>query len=203
MKKKQVFIILLLLAIGQQTFAQVPDKAKDISPLLYGEKIPDGVLKSPDGKEHKASNILNGKKTILLIYRGGWCPYCNSHLAEIQQAESQVLELGYQLVAISPDSPENLKSTDEEHQLNYSLYSDTDGDFLEDLGIIFNAPGKYSDMLSKRSSGKNKGFLPVPAVFVADTSGTILFEYINPDYKTRISAGLLLTVLKELKNREE
>ena len=203
MKKNQVFIIVLLLAMAQQIFAQVPDKAKDISPLLYGEKIPDGVLKTADGEKHKIASILGGKTTILLIYRGGWCPYCNAHLAEIQQAESQILKLGYQLVAISPDSPENLKSTDEEHQLNYSLYSDTNGNFLKDLGIIFNAPGKYSDMLSKRSNEKNQGVLPVPSVFVVDTSGTILFEYINPDYKTRISAGLLLAVLKELKIKEK
>jgi len=198
--KKQVFIIALLFAIGQQMFAQIPEKAEDISPLLYGEKIPDGILKTPDDEEHNTSTIMKKKPTILLIYRGGWCPYCNTHLAEIQQAESQILELGYQLMAISPDSPENLKSTNKEHQLNYSLYSDTDGDFLKALGIVFNAPKKYSDMLSKRSNEKNQGFLPVPSVFVVDTSGTILFEYINPDYKTRISAGLLLSVLEELKN---
>lgn len=203
MKKKQVFIIALLLAMGQQIFAQVPEKAEDISPLLYGEKIPEGMLKTPEGNNHKVASILSKKPTILLIYRGGWCPYCNSHLAEIQQAEAQILESGYQLVAISPDSPENLKSTDKEHQLNYSLYSDADGNFLKDLGIIFNAPGRYSDMLNKRSNGKNKGILPVPSLFVVDTSGTILFEYINPDYKTRISAGLLLAVLKELKKEEE
>ena len=200
MMKKQVFIIALLFAIGQQMFAQIPEKAEDISPLLYGEKIPDGILKTPDDEEHNTSTIMKKKPTILLIYRGGWCPYCNTHLAEIQQAESQILELGYQLMAISPDSPENLKSTNKEHQLNYSLYSDTDGDFLKALGIVFNAPKKYSDMLSKRSNEKNQGFLPVPSVFVVDTSGTILFEYINPDYKTRISAGLLLSVLEELKN---
>ena len=198
---KQLTIILLLLAMGQQVFAQVPEKAKDISPLLYGEKIPNAVLKTPDAENHNVSSIIKKKPTILLVYRGGWCPYCNAHLAEIQQAESEILELGYQLIAISPDSPKNLKPTDEKHNLNYSLYSDPGGDFLKDLGIIFQAKEKYSDMLSKRSNGKNNGFLPVPSVFVVDTSGTILFEYINPDYTTRISAGLLLAVLKELKNK--
>lgn len=198
--QKQLFIIVLFLAMGQFTFAQVPEKARDISPLLYGEKIPEGVLKTPEGDNHQVSNILSKKPTILLVYRGGWCPYCNAHLAEIQQAESQILNLGYQLAAISPDSPKNLQSTDRKHQLNYSLYADPNGDFLKSLGIVFRAPDKYSPMLNKRSNGRNKGFLPVPSVFVVDTSGTILFEYINPDYSTRISAGLLLAVLKELRS---
>jgi len=198
--KKQLFIIVLLLAMGQFTFAQIPEKAQEISPLLYGEKIPEGVLITPEGKKNQVSDILSEKPTILLVYRGGWCPYCNTHLAEIQRAESQILNLGYQLAAISPDSPENLQSTDNKHQLNYSLYADPNGDFLKSLGIVFRAPEKYSAMLSKRSNGKNKGFLPVPSVFVVDTSGTILFEYINPDYSTRLSAGLLLSVLNELEN---
>lgn len=51
-------------------------------------------------------------------------------------------------------------------------------------------------MLSDYSSGGNTGFLPVPALFVVDKSGTILFEYISPDYKNRIQAPLLLEVVK-------
>lgn len=88
-------------------------------------------------------------------------------------------------------------------KLDYSLYSDGDVKFIQSLGIAFKAPEKYSGMLNKSSGGLNKGFLPVPAVFVVDQSGTILFEYINPNYKTRLSAGLLLAVLKELKNEKK
>jgi peroxiredoxin len=67
------------------------------------------------------------------------------------------------------------------------------------MGLEFKAPEKYTGMLSERSNGQNNGLLPVPSLFVVDTSGKILFEYINPDYKMRISPGLLLAVLKELK----
>ena len=202
--KKQLFITRIITALVQATsFAQIPDQAEDISPLLYGEKIPEGVLTNPNGENHKVSGIVGKKPTVLLVYRGGWCPYCNAHLAEIQEAESEILSLGYQLIAVSPDSPENLKTTDEKHRLNYSLYSDANGDFLKAMGLAFQVPEKRAEMLSERSNGKNEGFLPVPAVFVVDTSGTILFEYINPDYSTRISAGLLLAVLNELKNQNK
>jgi peroxiredoxin len=201
---KQLFITLIITAMVQATsFAQIPDQAEDISPLLYGENIPEGILTTPNGEDQKVSGILEKKPTVLMVYRGGWCPYCNAHLTEIQEAESEILGLGYQLIAVSPDSPENIKTTDEKHRLNYSLYSDANGDFLKALGLAFQVPEKRAEMLSERSNGKNEGFLPVPAVFVVDTSGTILFEYINPDYSTRISAGLLLAVLNELKNKGE
>jgi peroxiredoxin len=199
-------LLVIFLFAGLATFAasaQLPEKAEDISPLLIGEKIPDVALKATDGSNQQLHNIFGQKPTVLLFYRGGWCPYCNAHLAEIRDAESEVLRLGYQIVAISPDSPENLQATDEKHNLGYSLYSDADGELIKAIGIAFKAPEKYAGMLSEKSDGQNKGFLPVPAVFIVDTSGNIQFEYINPDYKTRLSAGMLLAVLSELKNQKE
>jgi peroxiredoxin len=135
---------------------------------------------------------------VVLFYRGGWCPFCNAHLAEIQEAQSQVLDMGFQIIAISPDSPENLRATDEEHNLDYHLYSDAGGELIKAVGIAFKSPERYTGMLVEKSDGLNDGFLPVPSVFVTDTNGKILFEYINPDYRTRLSAKLLLAVLKNL-----
>ena len=200
--KKQFILLALLVVIGFQSYAQVADKAEDISPLLIGEVFPDVLLKSQEASEHSILNILSKKPTIVLFYRGGWRPYCNAHLAEIQEAESEILELGYQIVAISPDTPENLTITDDKNKINYSLYSDSDGKLIKAIGIAFKAPEKYGPMLSKKSGGLNEGFLPVPSAFILNTSGKILFEYINPDYDTRLSSSLLIAVLKNLDTKK-
>lgn len=179
-------------------FAQLPEKAEDISPLLIGEIIPDALLKTPNSSDISVSEILSQKPTVMLFYRGGWCPYCNTHLAEVQEAENEIIKLGYQIIAISPDSPENLQITDDKNKLNYSLYSDGNGAFSKAIGIAFKVPENKWDRLSEMSNGLNDGFLPVPSVFVIDTSGKIIFEYINPDYKTRLTSSLLIAVLKNL-----
>lgn len=202
MRKPFFFIVLLSGFYSFIAQGQIPERAEDISPLLIGQTIPDASLNAPDGSVHRVAGIIKTKPAILLFYRGGWCPYCNAHLAEIQEAEAEIIELGYQIVAVSPDSPENLQQTDEKQKLNYSLYSDADGTFIKGLGIAFKAPERMSDMLTGSSGGKNEGLLPVPSVFVVDTSGKILFEYINPDFRTRLSAGLLIAVLRELKNSD-
>jgi len=95
-----------------------------------------------------------------------------------------------------------LKQTSDKDKLNYSLYSDADGQLIKAMGLAFQAPEKYAGMLSDKSGGLNEGFLPVPSVFVVDMKSKILFEYINPDYSTRLSASLLLAVLKNLKSTE-
>jgi len=193
-------LIILLLGILSPILmkAQLPEKAEDISPLLVGETIPDVVLKSPANSNHNFSSIVAEKPTVLLVYRGGWCPFCNAHLSEIQAVQTDVMTLGYQIVAVSPDSPEKLRATENKDELHYRLYSDGDGEFIQSLGIAFKAPENYSGILNEFSGGVNEGLLPVPAVFVVDQSGTILFEYINPNYKTRLSAKLLLAVLSNL-----
>jgi peroxiredoxin len=191
--KKFLFI---LLAISGISSAQIAEKAEDISPLLIGEKIPKQDLISVDNKAVSTNEIFN-KKTVLIIYRGGWCPYCNSQLMEMQEIENQIIALGYQIVAISPDSPKFLKETTKEDKLNYQLFSDSDGKFSEALGIAFK---RDKPKLDKYSEGKNPGFLPVPTVYILDENREIEFLYINPNYAKRLKGEMLLAVLKSLEN---
>ncbi len=194
----RMLVILTLTLLSLSASAQVAGRAEEISPLLIGETIPDVLVKAPDGIEHTIQSILSRKPTVILFYRGGWCPYCNAHLSEIRNAEDEIIKSGYQIIAISPDSPENLAVTSEKNDLNYFLYSDADGTFSKAMGIAFEAPERNLEKLLRYSDGSNTGFLPVPSVFITDPSGLILFEYINPNYKTRMSAGLLIAVLQNL-----
>ena len=63
------------------------------------------------------------------------------------------------------------------------------------FGIAYKAPKGYWDMLPKTTGGKNVDLmLPVPSVFILDKAGIIHFEYINPDFKQRLSTELLRAV---------
>ncbi len=198
---RQLFTLIIVASISAQSFAQglVPQQAIDISPLLIGEKIPEAKLISVNGDEVALYDLLHEKPAVFIFYRGGWCPFCNPHLAELQEIQDQIIELGYQIIAFSPDSPENLKASVEKNKLSYQLLSDADMAFAQRMGIAFVVPDASKERLQKVSAGKNPGMLPVPSVFVVNTQGEILFEYINPDYKKRIKSGLLLAVLNELK----
>jgi peroxiredoxin len=194
-------LIILFAAINTVANAQnpLPKTATDIAPLLIGEKIPNAILKSPENTTVNLSDVIKRKKTVLVFYRGSWCPYCNMHLSALAEAEKQILDLGYQIVAVSPDSPENLKITEEKDKVKYTLLSDSKGDLIKAAGIAFEAPENYKSTINVHSNGMNMNLLPVPSVFVLNTEGDIVFEYISPDFKQRITAELLLSVLKNLK----
>ena len=190
-------ITLVLFSLTTIAFSQISDKPEDISPLLIGEQIPNVNLKNVDGKAIETNTIFN-KKTVVVIYRGGWCPYCNAQLSDMQGIEKDIIALGYQIVAVSPDAPSFLKETLTKDKLHYQLYSDSEGNFSKSIGIAFAAPEKYGKMLGKYSDEKNTNFLPVPTVYVTNEKGEIEFMYINPDYKSRLKGDLLLAVLKNL-----
>ena len=80
---KSLLIFFSLCQLTTSIGAQVPLKPEDISPLLIGEDIPDVTLKNLNGEDVDLKPLFRKKKTILLFYRGGWCPYCNVHLSEV------------------------------------------------------------------------------------------------------------------------
>jgi len=185
---------LLLAFTPAQT--DVPTKPEDISPLLIGETIPDVKLLTVAGESVSLKAEVAKKPTLLVFYRGGWCPYCTKHLAELRTIQPDMDRLGYQMIAISTDAPEGLKATMDKSELTYTLLSDADVTVAKAFGLAFKAPARNDDMLMKSSNGKNTDkLLPVPAVIVLDQNGVIKYEHINPNFKERVSGKLLKAVV--------
>ena len=197
--KKILLIFVAALTSAVHAQSEIPKSALDIAPLLIGEKIPEFTLKTVENADVNLLELLKKKKTVLVFYRGGWCPYCNLHLQSLAGAEKQIIDLGYQIIAISPDSPENLKITEEKDKVKYTLLSDSKEELIKAVGIAYQAPENYKDVINVHSNGNNTNLLPVPSVFVVNLQADILFEYISPDIKQRISTELLVSVLKNLK----
>lgn len=190
--------------IAQTTNAQQPNvfpqKPEEVSPLLIGEQIPTSTLLDAKGKSFNLNAALAAKPTILIFYRGGWCPYCTKQLSGLQAISSDLVSLGYQILAISTDKPEGLDQSLNKAKLTYTLLSDADISLAKKIGIAFKAPKNYWEFLPKTTGGKNTDLLlPVPSLFILDQKGIIKFEFINPDFKQRINPELLLAVARSLK----
>jgi peroxiredoxin len=179
--------------------SQIAVSADSIKPLLVGQMIPTYSLSNADGKTVATDALFAQKNTILVFYRGGWCPYCNVHLKEVGEMEQKLVDLGYQIVAVSPDAPEKLKTTEGKDSLHYTLLSDSKTALMQKMGIAFYGPDKYKKMFSDASNGDNTGgVLPAPSVFFVDKMGKVAFSYVDPNYKKRLSGRLLLAIATNL-----
>ena len=192
-------LLITLLFIGCSDQQSIPLVAEDISPILIGETLPNGNFQNVEGEYIQLKAILEEKSTILVFYRGGWCPYCNVQLSGLVEIEEDILELGYQIVAISPDDYKNLQSTIENNSTKYKLLSDPNGEFIQEIGIAFKTSSSLKEyIIGKGQKGETSSVMPAPTVMIVDKKGVIKFEYINPNYKERIGGDMLLSVLKTL-----
>ncbi|AOT06495.1 peroxiredoxin-like family protein [Pseudoalteromonas luteoviolacea] len=198
----QVLLFALLLAVLPSAFAatitNISNTQETVAPLLPGLDAPAMTLKNSQGKAVDLAQLYQNKTTLVVVYRGGWCPYCVRQLNGIQKIESQLAKLDVQIVAISPDSPQSLaKSTIESP--NYMLLSDAELAYSQALGLAYYLDDKTAKAYRNKLGvnfvdldGKDRVALPVPAVFVIDKKGLIQFQYANPNYKVRLDEQVLL-----------
>jgi len=173
--------------------------ASEVCALNIGSEVPSVLLKSLKGEEVDIRTISAEKPTVLIFYRGGWCPYCTKHLSEIAGIEDQIKELGYQLVGISPDDIKDIPKTVNNQKIPYLLYSDRSYDVMNAFGISFKPSEKRITTYANVMKMSEKDVMvPVPSIFVIK-NGVIQYRYVNPNYSTRISSEMLLAALKSLK----
>lgn len=198
------FTILLSAGVSAATANNIANEAEKVSPLMPGLTVPATTLKDKDGNSVDLSKRFAEKTTVLIVYRGGWCPYCSKQLASIQTIEQQIADLGAQIIAVSPDSPEKLAQSKIDSP-NYQLLSDDSLMLSQALGLAFYLDDKTATIYRNKLGvnfvsldGKAKVALPVPAVFVVDKKGLVNFQYANPNYKVRLTENLLLAAVKSV-----
>ncbi len=185
--------------------ASVPDDAAKVAPLRVGAPIPTVTVRNPDGSDRVLGPKVLTKPTVLIFYRGGWCPYCNTHLGALKGVEPALLELGYELVFLSADRPELLYSSLKEPDISFTLLSDARMQAARAFGVAFRVDdatvAKYKGygVDLEEASGETHHELPVPAVFVVDRAGVIRYAFANADYKVRIDPQELLTEARRVR----
>lgn len=152
--------------------------------------------------------MLMQKPSVIVFYRGGWCPYCSRQLAELKDIEEELVKEGYQIIAISPESVEKLQSQKLETEFAAQLISDEGLEAIKAFGVGFYVPDetreRYKGFNIDLAEDKNKrGVLPAPAIFITNTDSQIVFSYVNPNFRVRPSAELVLSAAKLVKKVDE
>lgn len=183
--------------------AGLASSAAEAMPLPIGSPVPAVTLQAIDGSAFDLAAAVAQKPTVLVFYRGGWCPYCNKHLAALAEIEPQLLELGYQILAVSPDDAQGLQTAADKNHLNYRLLSDSAMQASAAFGVAFRVDEKtvaayrgYGIELKAVPGAADARWLPVPAVFVLGRDGVIKFVHSDPDYKVRLSAAAVLAAAR-------
>ncbi len=193
------FTLLLLLSLCFGVSVSVANS----EPLVTGQSIPDPALRTEEGAAVKLSEALDGRPSVLIFYRGGWCPYCTKHLSALASIEAELLEAGYRIFAISPDQPSVIRETPDRENLKYTLLSDSSAAAAKAFGLVFQVPGelvsKYKNEYQidlEAASGMDHHQLPHPAVFIVDAAGVIQFVHVDENYRERLEPEKILEAVR-------
>lgn len=213
------FLFLAFLAVSvvysvaiKSGHADVPvaESADLIQPLSTGESAPRFLVQTVAGESLDFNPEALERPVLILTFRGGWCPYCNTYLSEMRNVIPQIKDMGIDVLFLSGDRPEILfSSLKEETQddiaaLDYSILSDANAEAAMALGIAFKVPpqmvGRFNDrgMDIEDSSIAKHGVLPVPSVFAIDGDGIIQYVFTNANYKVRLPAEDLVAAAEQI-----
>jgi peroxiredoxin len=195
----RLLLLTAFTAATSSTFAA----AYPTAPLAVGQSIPAANLRTDKGDAITLKSVIT-KPTVLIFYRGGWCPYCNRQLSALAPLEADILAAGFQLIALSPDVPAKLREKPAMEKTNYTLLSDSAMEAAQGFGIAFKVEdelvAKYKNNYKidlEAASGSTHHLLPHPAVFIVDATGIIRFAHVNTDYKVRLEPEKILAAIKE------
>jgi peroxiredoxin len=172
--------------------------------LQVGSKSPDFMLKNAAGSRVSLYDELENGPVILMWYRGGWCPYCNLTLRAMEDMLPQFRAGGAQLLALTPESPDNSMTTIEKHKLSFEVLTDNDNAVAKAYGVVFQLTEEvkayYENGFGLSAyNGNDKGELPLGATYVIGTDGFITYAFLDADYRNRAEPLEVLNALTRTK----
>ena len=173
--------------------------------LKLGDRIPDFMLPSAEGKLVSAEELLARGPLVINFFRGDWCPFCRMMLQALNEALPAIERAGASLVAISPDTGGRLKRAKERLNLSIELLSDVDNGVALDFGVAFRTPDSYREVLESYGTnlaerhGNQAWIIPIPAAFVVDRSGIVRYAFVEPEFVRRAEPEEIIAVLEQLK----
>ena len=148
--------------------------------LQTGRPAPEFSLPDYRGRLHALADFRGRSNVMLLFYRGSWCPFCISHLEDIQNLFPTLSRYEIQLLAISPDDAADSQKLAQRFEQPYLFLSD--------------AQLHTADLYGIRRDEK----LPHPAVILIDKQGDVVWFYVGENYRQRPSASQLQTVFERV-----
>ena len=120
----------------------------------------------------------------------------------LREVQNDIEALGARLIAISPEVPDNSLSDEEKKGIPFEVLTDPDNNVARQFGIVFAFDEALRDVYKsfnldlEKANGNDKWELPIPAVYIVDTDGTILYSFLDTDYTVRMEPEEILRQLK-------
>jgi peroxiredoxin len=166
------------------------------SRLRNGDRFPDLSVTTVGGGELVLPRDVEGSYSVVLFYRGAWCPYCAAQLAAFARARESLRSSGVEIVALSVDEEAVSAALVDKLRLNFPIgfgvkadaisaatgaYVAEDAAYLQSTGFVLDKRGRV--LIAVYSSGAIGRLVP------DDVAGFVRYLDAHDAAKTTPVAG--------------
>src|SRR5579862_2882030 len=190
-------------AVHAQAVAELKERRLAAGILPVGAKAPAFELADHDGRTVSSADLSAKGRLVVCFIRGRWCPFCVGQMEAVNLVLPQIEQAGASLVAISPQTVKQSFFMHDQHKLRFPLLSDAGNKVARQFGLTYRVPTPQESVYRRAfvnlpfTNGDESWELPVPATYVIDRDGTIVFASANEDYTERPEPAEIVTFLHE------
>jgi peroxiredoxin len=178
-------------AVHGRAIVELKQRALAANILPVGAKIPEFQLPDHNGKSVSSSNLLAKGRLALCFFRGRWCPFCVAQMEAMNLVWPEIERTGATLVAISPQTVQQSFFMRDQHKLRFPLLSDAGNNVARQFGLTYRVPDEQKSIYQRAFvnlpfvNGDESWELPIPAAYIINRDGTVIFASANEDYTER------------------
>jgi peroxiredoxin len=188
-------------AIHSRAIAELNEKHIVDNSLSVAKKAPVFELQDQNAKPVSSANLLAKERLVICFIRGRWCPFCVGQLEAMNRILPQIEHAPASLIAISPQTVKQSFFMADQHKLRFPLLSDPGNRVARQFGLVYRVPD-YQQAVYRRvfinlpfANGDESWELPVPATYILNRNGSVLFSSVNADYAERPEPAEILSQL--------
>ena len=189
-------------AIHARVIAELKQRHLSASILPAGAKAPEFQLQDHDGKSVSFFDLLAKGRLVLCFIRGRWCPFCVAQMEAMNFVLPEIEREGATLVAISPQSVQQSFFMRDQHKLRFPLLSDAGNHVSRQFALTYCVPEEQAAVYRRAFvnlpfvNGDESWELPIPATYIIDPDGSVVFASANEDYMERCEPEDILRALR-------
>jgi peroxiredoxin len=192
------FLFVTIVLISLNGFSQDSLQVEETRGLQVGDTVEMFTATDQYDSTFVLGDALEKGSVVLIFYRGQWCPYCSKHLSKLQDNLERLKAKGATVIAVSPENQEHLQMSAKKSDAKFTLLHDQNYTIAKAFDVLFkptkSQTKKYNFIGAdfENSHSNETTLLPVPATFIINKEGVIVWRHFDHSYKKRASVEDIL-----------
>jgi peroxiredoxin len=189
-------------ALHARAVAELKEKHLAANILPIDAKALQFELPDHDGKIVSSAVLLAQRRLVICFIRGRWCPFCVGQMEAMNLIVPEIELAGATLLAISPQTVKQSFFMHDQHKLRFPLLSDAGNQVARQFGLNYRVPEFQAEIYRRAfvnlpfTNGDESWDLPIPATYILDRDGTVIYASADEDYSERPEPGDMVAALR-------